>query len=187
MINADTKYVRVKDWGKSCSTYARFFEENSAWIQVSWCARYAYGCSYGDAENPQNLTKEGVVYRVLYTRDNVALITEAIYNSAPTYLVEFEGLEDAGVTTDIADDYTWFDALNKFDPEKIYRMVWFNHTVEDIKSFIKDNSYVLTDKQIERVAERYVYGGKYDCNLSYWDNIKSLVDDVLRSDKEDNN
>ena len=33
----------------------------------------------------------------------------------------------------------------------------------------------LTDEQIEKAAELYVYEGVYDCNLSYWDNIENLI------------
>ncbi len=67
--------------------------------------------------------------------------------------------------------------------DKIYRKLWYPHVVEDVKSYMRGNypRYVDDLVQIisEDVATRYVYNCKYDCNLSYWDNIDNLIGDVI--------
>ncbi len=44
-----------------------------------------------------------------------------------------------------------------------------------------DEDQYLSDDRIENIANRYVYEGRYDCNLSYWQNIENLIDEELRS------
>lgn len=62
------------------------------------------------------------------------------------------------------------------EKETIYRHVWVEHVIEDIKTYLKDNNETLTDIEIEYAARRYVFDGKYDCNLPYWSNIKTVID-----------
>lgn len=65
-----------------------------------------------------------------------------------------------------------------------YRQLWLPHIVEDILSHMKDyleNDQYLTDDEILHAAHRYVYDGRYDCNLSYWQNLENLIDDELRN------
>ncbi len=61
--------------------------------------------------------------------------------------------------------------------DAIYRRLWFYHVCEDINSYEVNMELEdpLTDEQMERAAELYVYEGKYDCNLSYWDNIENVI------------
>lgn len=60
--------------------------------------------------------------------------------------------------------------------ENIYRLVRFDFVKNDIINHLEDMDNVeLTDEQIEMAAELYAYEGEYDCNLSYWDNIKNLI------------
>lgn len=61
--------------------------------------------------------------------------------------------------------------LTPGEKDAIYRSVWFDHVVADVKSM--DNG--LTGEQAEYVASRYVYDGEYDCERSYWENLNTLI------------
>lgn len=62
--------------------------------------------------------------------------------------------------------------------DAIYRALWMDYVMDDINSRIEemelDDAYDESD--VKAIAERYVYDGKYDCELSYWDNIENLID-----------
>ncbi len=85
---------------------------------------------------------------------------------------------------------------------QIYRAIWAEHVREDIGQSFDDEYYQnkyeveFSDENIESIinnaTELYVYDGKYDCNLSYWNNIDNLIDECARyeaseikSNKED--
>lgn len=59
--------------------------------------------------------------------------------------------------------------------DALYRAVWKEHVLEDIDAWLENNGEDITPEQRDYAAERYVYDGKYDCNLSYWDNIENVV------------
>lgn len=75
-----------------------------------------------------------------------------------------------------------FVEMSDVQKDEIFRMVWASHVEEDVKSAMKDYHGHLpedeNDKQsiVEDVVNAYVYNGKYDCNLSYWENINNLID-----------
>ena len=79
-----------------------------------------------------------------------------------------------------------FDCMTEKQRDDIYRMVWYNYTYDDVEGFLEDyDAYDIpatqeeVDEFIGDVANAYVYNGDYDCNLSYWDNIKNLVDERI--------
>ena len=65
--------------------------------------------------------------------------------------------------------------------DKIYREVWKEHVMEDIRSHAEDMEVELSNDDIEDIAERYVYNGDYECNLSYWQNIENLIYTKIKS------
>ena len=67
------------------------------------------------------------------------------------------------------------ESANSTDMDMIYRKVRYQYVVSDIENRLEENEDELTDKQIAYAAHRYVYDGKYDCNLSYWDNIDNCI------------
>lgn len=93
------------------------------------------------------------------------------------------------------------DELNKLDENKIkelaagldekkadslYRALWCNYVKEDVKLKLEEESDIkLTENEIDNCVDLYVYHGKYDCDLSYWDNIQNLIEDVWE-DSENN-
>lgn len=46
----------------------------------------------------------------------------------------------------------------------------------DIESWCEDNEIKITPKQVDFIAYKYVNECSYDCDVSYWDNIKDLVE-----------
>lgn len=70
-------------------------------------------------------------------------------------------------------------ATANMDPataDALYRAIWKDHVLEDIRSRAEDlDEEPLTPEQEGYAADRYVYDGRYDCNLCYWDNIDNVI------------
>lgn len=64
--------------------------------------------------------------------------------------------------------------LTEEEKDAIYRNIWFDHVVTDIKERLDDLGETLTEDEIHFAASEYV-DGNYDCNLSYWTNIDNLI------------
>ena len=69
--------------------------------------------------------------------------------------------------------------------DALYRLLWSGHVKEDIVSFAEDHEIPenLLYAVLDTVADRYVYEGDYDCNLSYWSNIDNLLKEELSLQK----
>lgn len=71
------------------------------------------------------------------------------------------------------------------DKDTLYRKIWAEHVLEDIQSYADTAGIQISESEAKAAAKQYV-NGKYDCNLSYWENIHNLLekrdDDV--SDEE---
>ncbi len=74
------------------------------------------------------------------------------------------------------------DMENPINEDAIYRKVWKEHVVEDIRSHLEDRDITLDEDVIETIATRYVYDGDYDCNLSYCNNLDNLIDEYAREE-----
>ena len=64
--------------------------------------------------------------------------------------------------------------------DEVYRLVWKNQVICDVKQYAEDHeifpdNWEKVEKLAETVAEAYVFEGEYDCNLSYWQNLKNLI------------
>ena len=76
--------------------------------------------------------------------------------------------------------------LSAVQKDDLYRTVWYEHVLEDAESRLSENPNAPEDEDefnavCSEVASKYVYNGDYDCNLSYWDNINSLIDSSLEN------
>ena len=60
--------------------------------------------------------------------------------------------------------------------DEIYRMVLREHVMIDIEEYSKSEGIEVDN--VEELADRYVYDGDYDCNLSYWQNLDNLIKGV---------
>lgn len=71
--------------------------------------------------------------------------------------------------------------LTDVQKDELYRMLWSDHVREDVEAAMKDYSGSLPENEdekediVESVVNAYVYDGRYDCNLSYWDNINNII------------
>lgn len=70
------------------------------------------------------------------------------------------------------------DEQSEHEKDQLYRKLWIPYVMEDVKSHADDIGTKLTEYEITKAADLYVYHGKYDCNLTYWDNIESLIEIV---------
>lgn len=67
--------------------------------------------------------------------------------------------------------------LPSMEKDAFYRKIWAESIMEDVKSFDSNKDIKISNSKAKEIAEAYV-NSKYDCNLSYWDNIQNLILDM---------
>lgn len=81
--------------------------------------------------------------------------------------------------------------LTADEKDTLYRKLWEEYIKQDVTMYLYDDDHLSdiideynvdftkeeTDGIIDRVVERYVYEGDYDCELNYWENIDNLIND----------
>lgn len=72
------------------------------------------------------------------------------------------------------------DELSAQERDDIYRYLWAQHVREDVESYSKNIGVVLDETEKDSIANLYVYDGEYDCNLTYWENIENLINQVTK-------
>ena len=74
--------------------------------------------------------------------------------------------------------------MSSSQKDSVYRLLWAEHVKEDVLSRLEEREdnipENLKEEFVEDVVNLYVYEGKYDCNLSYWDNIDSLIENEMQ-------
>ena len=75
------------------------------------------------------------------------------------------------------------NGLSAKEKDDLYRSLWAEHVREDVELFCESEDIDLSENGINFVIEQYVYEGRYDCNCSYWDNIRELVEEAVKTDK----
>ena len=83
-----------------------------------------------------------------------------------------------------------YNELNDVEKDTLYRKLRLDYVKEDIYSLLYslledenlplDEESMLAEKIANIVSERYVYDGDYDCNLTYWDNLRNLINEVQK-------
>lgn len=74
--------------------------------------------------------------------------------------------------------------VGNMDPgtaDALYRAVWKDRLEQEIAAWVKNAGVALTPEQLDYAARRWAYDGKYDCELSHWENIASIVQLALES------
>lgn len=71
------------------------------------------------------------------------------------------------------------DELNCCEKDLLYRKLWSHYVELDVTSEHSD----LSQEEVDKVVERIVYEGDMDCNLSYWDSISNIVNEVKQGVK----
>ena len=67
------------------------------------------------------------------------------------------------------------DVQNQLYRDKIYREVWKEHVMEDIREFLKDNDMELDEDGIDKAATLYVMHGQPIVRYIYQNVIKSIM------------
>ena len=107
------------------------------------------------------------------------------------YFCNIEGVIINGLSLRLANKIepkAFLSDLTADERENVYRYLWKEHVIEDVKSVIEDYIFytLLPKDDVERIAneaaDRYVYNGCYNNDIGYWENINNLVRDAI-SDK----
>lgn len=61
---------------------------------------------------------------------------------------------------------------------EVYRHLQSEHVKEDVLQFMQDGGISLSMEGVEAVVHAYVYDCRYDCNVSYWENLQSLIKEI---------
>ena len=72
----------------------------------------------------------------------------------------------------------YIDNLSITDNDDVYRYLWSEHVREDVASYAESKDIELTNDEIDKITELYVYEGEYDCEYGYWSNIETLINRV---------
>ena len=84
-------------------------------------------------------------------------------------ILDFVLLQSNISILDILSEYLSFEEKDAF-----YRKIWSEHVKEDVLTFAENEDIEITDEDADRTASAYV-NGRYDCNLSYWENLHNLI------------
>lgn len=123
-----------------------------------WSAGQTYKCS----------TKDFKTFEIDTNQNTIGII-------GPGYLLATDDFKEYFEVTTGIDCPIPTEFLSYKSRDDIYRHVWKEHVAEDVRSHIEDTDVELSDDDIDEIAEIYVYNGKYDCNLSYWQNLDNLI------------
>ena len=91
---------------------------------------------------------------------------------------------------DRADLIKKYESLTWEEKQFIHEQEERKNVKNDIAAWCEEHEISITPKQIDFIAYKYVNECSYDCDVSYWDNIKDLVewyvcvDDGERIDEE---
>jgi len=108
-------------------------------------------------------------------------ITEDLYSEC---VLEVNFMSDVELINDKMASSEIYANLSPSQRDDIYRMKHMEYVEEDVRSRIEENYDTKIDKDdidslVSDVANAYVYHCKYDCELSYWDNIDNLIERYL--------
>lgn len=67
----------------------------------------------------------------------------------------------------------FLDTLPSDIKDSFYRKIWADHVYEDIRGM----DMKVSKERAKKVSRDYV-NGRYDCNLSYWDNLNNLLEEI---------
>lgn len=73
--------------------------------------------------------------------------------------------------------------LPSMEKDTFYRKIWAEDIMRDIRSFTADKDIRLSNEKVKEAAEAYV-NGRYDCNLSLWENIESIISEIPKEEPE---
>lgn len=67
------------------------------------------------------------------------------------------------------------DALNPIVAAEIYILQRMQRVAADVMKRAVDQDINLAQSEVDNISAKYVRACRYDCNLSYWDNLDVLI------------
>lgn len=58
----------------------------------------------------------------------------------------------------------------------LYRHLRYGNVLEDVRALAEDEGFDVSEAKMESAAVLFVYECRYDCNESYWGNLRSLLE-----------
>lgn len=75
------------------------------------------------------------------------------------------------------------EKLKPSEKDELYRALWFEHVKKDTIVFASSNHININAQLADAVAKNLVFQSGYDFNKSYWDNIRSVLNDFGRGNQ----
>ncbi len=168
------------------------YELNDGKLDMTWKGCYLWGVNeYFVFDQGDAVFDDGCQDSLVKLLDGSKVWFNYESEADEDYFCDIEGVIINGLSLRLAKKFepeAFLASLTADEQDKVYRYLWKERVVEDARSVIEEYIFysLLSKEDVERIADeaadRYVYNGDYDCNLSYWDNISNLVRDAI-SDK----
>lgn len=75
------------------------------------------------------------------------------------------------------------DKLKPDEKDELYRVLWFEHIKKDVVVFASSNHISVNSQIADVVAKNLVFQSGYNFGISYWDNIRSVLNDFGRGNQ----
>lgn len=75
------------------------------------------------------------------------------------------------------------DKLKPNEKDELYKTLWFDHIKKDVIVFASSNHININAQLADVVARELVFQSGYNFGISYWDNIRSVLNDFGRGNQ----
>ena len=75
------------------------------------------------------------------------------------------------------------DKLKPNEKDELYKTLWFDRIKKDVIVFASSNHININAQMADAVARELVFQSGYNFGISYWDNIRSVLNDFGRGNQ----
>lgn len=75
------------------------------------------------------------------------------------------------------------EKLKPSEKDELYKELWFEHIKKDVVVFASSNHIPVNSQMADAVARELVLQSGYNFDISYWDNIRSVLNDFGRGNQ----
>ena len=75
------------------------------------------------------------------------------------------------------------DKLKPNEKDELYKALWFEYIKKDVIVFASSNHININAQLADAVARELVFQSGYNFSVSYWDNIRSVLNDFGRGNQ----
>lgn len=75
------------------------------------------------------------------------------------------------------------EKLKPNEKDELYKELWFEHIKKDVVVFASSNHIPVNSQTVDAVARRLVFQSEYSFDKTYWDNIRSVLNDFGRGNQ----